>query len=403
MAAMSSLCAASSPLDAHRDALDKRFGGPIPVRAVEIHCFAAPLLSPVRASFGSLTERSLLLVSLEDDAGRRGWGEVWSSYPALGARHRAAFLAELVAPALAGQTIGGCADLAARVAIASLTAWRMARDSGAISQIQAGLECALWDLAARRQDMPLYRLLGGTPRPLTVYASGVRPGIEPRETDALRARGFRAFKLKSGFEDDITLPQITAFARRMESGERLMIDSNCGWSLPQACAAVARLQGLPLDWVEEPLGPERPPAEWRELAQASSFALAGGENLYDDTEFEAAFDWLGVVQPDMGKWGGVSGAWAVARRAAELGRRYCPHAFGSTVGRALAAHMLLATGADTPLEVDADDSVLRQVSSRPFMTLRDGMAEVSDEPGIGVDPEPDRWAAHVVAHHYIRG
>src|SRR3546814_2737114 len=73
----------------------------------------------------------------------------------------------------------------------------------------------------------------------------------------------------------------------------------------------------------------------------SPIRLAGGENLRGETAFGAAIDAgdLSLIQPDVAKWGGVSGCLAVARRALAAGRVYCPHYLGGGIGLAASAHL----------------------------------------------------------------
>src|SRR3546814_2896454 len=79
---------------------------------------------------------------------------------------------------------------------------------------------------------------------------------------------------------------------------------------------------------------DAPAADWARLAEAFPIPLAAGENLRGEAAFDAAIDGgaLSVVQPDVAKWGGVSGCFAVARRALTAGRVYCPHYLGGGIG-----------------------------------------------------------------------
>src|SRR5690606_12087963 len=163
-----------------------------------------------------------------------------------------------------------------------------------------------------------------------------------------------AFKLKIGFGADTDLGNVRAIARDLGPGERFMVDVNQGWDLGTACDMAGRLASFPLGWIEEPLAADRPADEWRTLAAAATAALAGGENLRGRDAFQAAIDggWLDVIQPDVAKWGGLSGCRDVARAALAAGRRYCPHFLGGGIGLIASAHLLAAVGGDGLLEVD---------------------------------------------------
>ncbi|GAA4323189.1 mandelate racemase/muconate lactonizing enzyme family protein [Pigmentiphaga soli] len=377
------------------------FNDAVFIAEARIFVYLAPLSPPMRASFGMVAERSTILVSLTDDSGHTGWGEVWSAMPSYGAAHRALLLERIAAPAIVGQTFDDPTAFCARLEHALLPVQRLAGEPGPVAQVVAGLDCALWDLAARRQRKPLYELLGGRNRKIPIYASGVRPDIDGLQLDRLRSLGFRAFKLKAGFDDEVTIPQIIEFARGLGADELAMIDANCGWTPQTALKAIGQLSAVTLGWIEEPIGPERSRDEWLQLSRASASPLAGGENLLSLADFQACAEWLDVIQPDLGKWGGVTGILPLALQLQAKGRRYCPHAFGSNVGGALAAHLLLAAG-DGILEIDVTQNLVRNSSSPPFLTIGAGTAAISDAPGIGIEVDLDALEPYLQSASVVR-
>jgi D-galactarolactone cycloisomerase len=193
-------------------------------------------------------------------------------------------------------------------------------------------------------------------------------------------------KVAFGTETDTQV--VSALARDLKSSERLMVDANQGWDIAEARRAVPHLGAFGLGFIEEPIPADRPVYEWAELAMLSPVPLAGGENVMG---FEAFATLIrdgnhGVVQPDMLKWGGVTGAYAVARRAVAAGRSYCPHWLGSGVGLAAAAQVLAAAGGSGKLEHDVMENPLREVLAQPFPRVRDGVFPLPDGPGLGVEP-----------------
>ena len=154
-----------------------------PVRSVEALAFRYPVATPVRTSFGIMHDRPAVFVRVEDVDGAVGWGEVWCNFPTVGAEHRARLVNELLAPLVVGQTFATPRDafdlMTAKTAVLALQSGEV----GPLAQGIAGIDIALWDLAARRSGEPLWRLLGGNERRVPVYASGINPDA-PNERSA---------------------------------------------------------------------------------------------------------------------------------------------------------------------------------------------------------------------------
>lgn len=375
--------------------------GTAPLRVAEVFVFRAPIESPVRTSFGTMHDRPAVLLRLEDEDGCHGWGEVWCNFPSCGAEHRGRLLADTVVPLALGQEWDTPDVLVGKIA-QKLEVLRLQCDEpGPLDQTLAGLDIALWDLAARRAGKPLHALLGvAGMKAMPAYASGINhPGIA--ETIArTRAEGFRAFKVKIGFGAKQDAANVEEALGALLPGERLAVDVNQAWSLEKALEAMPGLAQYPLLWVEEPLRCDRPPADWVALAAASHLPLAAGENIRSNAAFDAAIaaGSLAVIQPDVGKWGGLSGCRRVALAAKQAGRTYCPHYLGGGIGLLASAHLLAAVGGDGLLEVDCNPNPLRSLLTMPQPRLADGLFHLPDGPGLGVEPDLEATQGMCVFH-----
>ena len=152
---------------------------------------------------------------------------------------------------------------------------------------------------------------------------------------------------------------------------------------------------MKLAWFEEPLRVDAPASEWEELSKASSTPLAGGENFHNQ-QFAQALDGsvLHVIQPDITKWGGVSGNAQVARRAVSAGKRYCPHYFGGGVSLLASLHVLAAVGGEGVLEFDAHPNLGREAVVGELLPVRNGSVPVPTGPGLGAVPNLSQLAGH---------
>lgn len=348
--------------------------------------FRAPLVEPVQTSFGRMHERPALLVRVEDDNGVFGWGEVWCNFPAVGAEHRAHLLDSLVAPILREQAWAdpGTAfrELSRRLHIPAI----QSGEYGPMAQIVAGADVALWDLAARRAEQPLWKMLGGTPT-VPVYASG----LNPSKPEALAARklreGHRAFKLKVGFGKERDCANLGAL-RALVGPLPLMVDANQAWDPEQARAMSAALAEFAPLWLEEPIAADQALSVWQQLARDSEIPLAAGENLRGFEAFDAALGAaaFSVIQPDLGKWGGFSGCVEVGKLARARGVMFCPHWLGGGIGLAASLHLMAAVGGPGYVEVDANPNPLRELGVIPAFEVHEGKITLNDIPGLGVVP-----------------
>ena len=367
---------------------------PPPVLArVEAHVLRWPVQVPVRTSFGVMHDRPAVLVRVEDSEGAFGWGEAWCNFPTVGAEHRARLVESVLAPLLEGRRFEAPQEAFRLMTAATAVLALQSGEPGPLAQAIAGVDIALWDLAARRAGEPLWRMLGGESPKLRVYASGINPDQPERVALARRDEGYTAFKLKVGFGIERDASNLRAMREALGAEAELMVDANQAWTLDQAADIAPRLEAFAPRWLEEPLRADTPWNDWQILGRRTRIPLAAGENLASDDAFDTALhaEALDVVQPDMAKWGGFSGCLPVARRIRAAGLRYCPHFLGGGIGLLASAHLLAAAGGDGLLEIDANPNPLRTLMCGPLVHVREGSATLGDEPGLGaVDVEAVR-------------
>jgi L-alanine-DL-glutamate epimerase-like enolase superfamily enzyme len=255
----------------------------------------------------------------------------------------------------------------------------------------------MWDMAARRAGVPLWKHLGGHRGRVRVYASGIGPDKVVEVMRAKRAQGYRAFKLKVGFSPERDLANLQAAREALGDEATIMCDANQAWQPSNAAARIAALAPCRPYWIEEPIGADESHTAWSALARATDVPLAAGENLRGAAAFSEALEsgYLRFVQPDVGKWGGIGGGLAVARQAHTRGVAYCPHWLAGGIGLAASMHALAGTGFDNGwAEVDANPNPLRELVF-PFV-IEDGDAVLPDRPGVGVEPDLEQLAAFIV-------
>jgi D-galactarolactone cycloisomerase len=369
------------------------------IAEIRLFHLVAPLPEVIGNAKVFFDARETLLVEVVDTSGLSGWGETWAApLPA------AAIIESQLAKVLFGQDPRHMGRL--------WHAMQAATNLGAISDMAvAALDLAIYDLAARLQQVPLSTVLGGALRDrVPAYASGpfFKPGGHPyrgfeREAESYLAAGFRAIKLRSGF-DPVEDAATAAKIRQLIGPDAiLMIDFNQAYTPRAALGAMRRMADLNVLWIEEPATPADIEG-YRMLAAHAGPALAGGETFTRAREFMPflAAGCMDVLQPDLALCGGFTGV----ARVADLGEIYArptvPHVWGSSINLYAALHFattrpLFPSGVGAPmpfLEYDMGPHPLIDCLGRPDLNA-DGTISVPDAPGLGISPQAHRFEPFV--------
>jgi L-alanine-DL-glutamate epimerase-like enolase superfamily enzyme len=366
------------------------------IENIECWVLRAPIAQAVANAFGAMTNRPAVFLRIAASDGAWGWGEVFSNFPQVGAEHRARLVDSLFAPLLNGYAADDPAPVRTMLAERTRRMAIQCGEPGPFAQITGAVDQALWDMAARRAGVPLWKHLGGTDR-VRVYASGIGSEHAAEVAAAKRAEGYRAFKLKVGFGAQRDVHSLAAMRDALGADATIMCDANQAWSPQEAATRITELAPHRPYWIEEPIAADEPHPVWQSVARASEIPLAAGENLRGQRAFEDAIElrYLAFVQPDMGKWGGISGGIAIARHAAARNVAYCPHWLAGGVGLAASLHALAGSGNTLGhAEVDANPNPLREEVFP--LSVAEGRVTLSDAPGLGVEPDLARLARYIV-------
>jgi L-alanine-DL-glutamate epimerase-like enolase superfamily enzyme len=289
---------------------------------------------------------------------------------------------------------------------------------GAMIHSIGALDIALHDLRGKILGKPCYQLLakGDDVPPRT----RIRPyaSLQPEVTGfdnyapalvehALRAQkfGFRAAKveitpfgpyahrgLKASPEAMTEL--LREVRRAVGDSFTLMIDVQYAFADADACLRTIRnWVDLNLLFIETPL-PSDDLAGYARLADEQPIPIAAGEWLATRFEFLDLMDrgHVAVVQPDVGRVGGLTEASRVTRLAAARGLKVVPHLWKTGLSIAAAAHLAAVTPQCPFIEYlpsDFSNSALRNRLTLQTPELIDGELEVPDRPGLGIEIDQD--------------
>jgi D-galactarolactone cycloisomerase len=277
-------------------------------------------------------------------------------------------------------------------------------------------EAAVWDLAARALDVPLWRLLGGRSERLLGYASSGEPADADervRRVVALRDSGVKAVKLRFHHADwrrDVELVEQVRDAVGPEV--ELMVDANQGWRMAgdrelrwdvaTASQCARALEPLGVYWLEEPLRTDDVEG-YATLRRRTSLRIAAGEMVRGAFEARDLIvrGGVDVVQPDAVLAGGLGGCRRIAALADLHGRAFTPHTWSNGLGLLVNLHLALAVSTcpyvEVPLDPPAWTPARRDwLLPAPLEIAADGTIAPPPGPGLGVTPDLDALEAYRV-------
>ena len=329
------------------------------------------------STHGTIESFELVTVRVRDVAGAEGVGYTYTVGAGGAAVH--ALVARDLAPLLFGRD-------AEHIEALWQTMWwglHYGGRGGAQSLAISAVDIALWDLRARRQAAPLWRVLGGFDPRVPCYAGGIDLDFPLeallRQTDDNLARWFRAIKMKVGrpaLHEDIE--RVRAMREHLGRGVPLMVDANMRWSADEAIRAARAFRDFELTWLEEPTIPDDVPGHAR-IVREGGLPIAAGENLHTLYEFRQLIAAGGVTfpEPDATNCGGVTSFMKVCHLAEAFNLPVTSHG-----AHDLTVHLLAAVPNRSYLEAHGF-GLDRFIAES--LRIEEGFALAPDRPGHGIE------------------
>jgi len=277
------------------------------IREIRVDHYVIPLATALSDStHGTIEGFELITARVRDAEDAEGVGYTYTVGAGGGAVH--ALISRDLAPRLRGRE----AERIEELWQAMWWALHYGGRGGFAALAISAVDIALWDLRARRQRVPLWRLLGGFDPRVPCYAGGIDLDFSLdallKQTDDNLASGFRAIKMKVGrpsLREDVE--RVRAMREHLGADFPLMVDANMRWSVDEAIRAARALAPLEPVWLEEPTIPDDVPGHAR-IVREGGLPVAAGENLHTLHEFRALIDAGGVTfpEPDVTNCGGVT-------------------------------------------------------------------------------------------------
>lgn len=351
------------------------------IRGVKLSSVTLPLktaISDAKVFTGRqkpMTEVAFLFAEISTEQGLEGIGFSYSKRaggPAQFAHARE------VAEGLIGEDPNDIGRLITKLQWAGASVGR----SGLATQALAAVDIALYDLKAKRADLPLAKLLGAHRDSVRTYnTSGgfLNASLEEVKERASRSveEGIGGVKIKVGLPDSAEdIRRVRGVREHIGDDVPLMVDANQQWDRSTALRMGRRLEEFDLVWIEEPLDAYDVEGHAR-LTRTLDTPIATGEMLASVAEHERLIDGgaCDIIQPDAPRVGGITQFMRLLTFADQKGLDLAPHF-------AMEIHLHLAACYPREPWVEHFDWLDPLFNER--LETKDGRMLIPDRPGLGI-------------------
>jgi L-fuconate dehydratase len=316
-------------------------------------------------------------------------------------------------------------------------------EKGVVHLAAAAVVNAVWDLWAKQESKPLWKLLVDMspeelvacvdfsyitdvlgPEEATEMLRAQQAGRATREVELLREgypayttsagwlgyedakvealvksavdKGFTHVKMKVGRDLDDDVRRAALIRGALGPDRKLMMDANQAWGVDEAIGAMRLLGAFDPWWIEEPTSPDDILGHARIRREIAPIRVATGEHVQNRIVFKQLFQAgaIDVCQLDACRLGGVNEAVAVILLAAKFGIPVCPHAGGvglcEYVQHLAAFDYIAVSGTFEDRVVEWVDHLHEHF--REPATLREGRYQAPQAPGYSVEMLPESLA-----------
>ncbi len=250
----------------------------------------------------------------------------------------------------------------------------------------SGVDLAIWDLLARAEGTPVYKMIGPRQKEgIRAYATGADP-------EWYRAMGFTAHKFSQTWTSDVdyevAIERSEKARKLMGQNALLMIDTYMTWNREVTIKMADHLKNYNIYWFEDVLTPDDLIGQSELRPMVNPILISGGEHEFTHHGFKNLADAgaLDIWQPDITWCGGITAGLRILEIAQEHGIPVVPHRGGEVWG----LHLIAASSCANLAEVlpgsrnaAKDDLWIGEASAI------NGVIMPSEEPGFGVTVNKD--------------
>jgi L-alanine-DL-glutamate epimerase-like enolase superfamily enzyme len=260
----------------------------------------------------------------------------------------------------------------------------------------SGVDTALWDILGKAAGLPVYKVLGGAGRPrVPCYASSVYFAEIPRMVAQAKeqiAAGHTAIKVKIGRRPEMggrraDVASVKAIRDAVGPDVDIMLDVNSAYDASTAIKVGRQLEDEDITWLEEPVPPDDLEG-YRRVRENQGIPVAAGESEFGVFGFREliARGAIDILQPDVARVGGFTGARRVGALAHAHNLRYAPHTgFSAGVSHLAALHVAASVPNLMTYEYFFAPNPLRDLFTDRFPVPQEGFISVPSGPGLGLE------------------
>jgi o-succinylbenzoate synthase len=352
---------------------------PISIREVTLHRLVMRLIDPFTTSFGTFQDKEFFVIEMEDETGASGFGESvafsspWYSEETVETNKH--MMEQFLIPLLLESPIEHPDEVSKR--FESIRRNNMAKSA---------LEGAVWDLYAKRNYKPLYKVLGGRKQQIDV---GISIGIQPTASDLVHVvegfvnEGYKRIKVKIKPGADY---EMLKEVRRHFPDILLMADANSAYTLDDI-DTLKKLDELNLMMIEQPLSHDDI-IDHAKLQSELATPICLDESIHTLEDARKAVE-LGsckIINIKIGRVGGLTESKKIHDYCAQQGIAvWCGGMLEAGIGRAHNIALTTLPQFVLPGDTAASSRYWEKDIIVPEVIVENGVIHVPDKPGIGYE------------------
>lgn len=357
--------------------------------------------------------RYWILVKLTTACGITGWGECYAS--SVGPDAMRAVIADVFQRYFEGESPENIERMFRRTYSSGFTQRPDLTVMGAFS----GLEIACWDILGKARNRPVWALLGGMMNeraraytylyPLPHHRINdfwISPEMAAEAAQDCVARGYTAVKfdpagpytMRGGHMPAMSdISQSVAFCKAIREavGDKAdLLFGTHGQFTPAGAIRLGRaIEPYSPLWFEEPIPPDNL-LDFARVAQSVRIPVATGERMTTRAEFATLLRTGGaeILQPALGRAGGIWEARKIAALAESFGAQMAPHLYAGPVE--WAANIHLAVSIPNLLIAETIETPFHEALIKGAIRTEGGFIEAPTAPGLGIEIDEDLARAH---------